>query len=731
MHYANDSNVIPYCSKCLRLILLICYFRDAGSSSYNSTVPSSTTFSAVRSSGETSLLTSFSTTEETEAVSQTRRREAALDNGINGALEVNMFTIALELCQRSSISISGGCLLKLIENESFMAQLAFDVQREDNPMKEQLVLCLLKRQRGWSKKAAQESLHIGALTMSSPILTELVRQGAYLNRSYAFGIVGEKSELATGYSLMHLLSSRWAVVPMYTRSKWFFQEDNQQKLINWMSRAEQRAKVHSRRLWGQVREAKRLMKKSMISGKKFFRIAWIQTIENSVRTIVLDSILSVVWSSRKEEWKVAAKSQDIMTGSTALHHLAWSGNSPGIEIFVSRFPSVLNYKDRIGRTSLDVAIEMGRSMAVQTLLALGGQMGSGRQKGKIKGQSEGSRSSGESGKSDAGKALVDRARQDDARESAEGVLHNEKDKAAEKKSHHDDDKGGWDAVVPLRPLPPVREDVCDFDVRENITAEEFYQDYLLPGRPLILRGFAKHWRLRREWTRKELIKRYGRLWCEASGIPYAVQYGKEAESGSNKITLRAFTNAMSSGNALVDQDGNELFIFEDPRLTRGGNHLHETLKYDNRMIAAMQRSYPILPFFLRTNHTRVYPASQQFYIGPPGGGAPIHMHGDAWNACAYGKRQWFLFPPERALYSKVPMREWVREELPKLTEAEQPLQCTQGASDLLYIPNMWGHGTFNLEASVGVAVEMETFTYTPPSLEHNLLENARLYGNYV
>ena len=51
------------------------------------------------------------------------------------------------MCQRSTISISGGCLLKLIENESYMAQLAFDVQREDNPMKEQLVLCLLKRQR--------------------------------------------------------------------------------------------------------------------------------------------------------------------------------------------------------------------------------------------------------------------------------------------------------------------------------------------------------------------------------------------------------------------------------------------------------------------------------------------------------------------------------------------------------------------------------------------------------
>ena len=668
------------------------------------------------------------------------RREAALDNGINGALEQNKFTVALELCQRSSISISGGCLLKLIENESYMAQLAFDVQREDNPMKEQLVLCLLKRQRTWSRKAAQESLHIGALTMSSAILTELVRQGAYLNRSYAFGVVGQASEHATGYTLMHLLASRWAVVPLYTRSKWYFQEDNQQKLIHWMERAEQHAKVHSRRVWKQVRDAKRLMLQSMKNGNKFFKVKWMQIIENSVRTIVFDSILSIVWSSRKDEWQRLAQSQDIMTGSTALHHLAWSGNSPGIETFVSKFPTTINLKDKIGRTSLDVAIEMNRNDAIQTLIALGGVEGMNEQ------DEMESMKLGESGKSE-GNVLIDRTKKDDIRES--NVIDEDTwDKNNKRDSNTNtsntntntntntnnndfNDRGGWDIISPLQPLPSVQEDTCDIDVRFNITAEEFYRNYLLPGRPLLLRGFAKNWTLRKQWTRKQLIKRYGRLWCEASGIPYAVQYGQDAGKGSNKITLKDFTIAMSTNKTLVDRNGNELFIFEDPRLTRGGNHLHETLRHDNRMIAAMQRSYPILPFFLRTNHTRIYPASQQFYIGPPGGGAPIHMHGDAWNACAYGKRQWFLFPPEHALYSKVPMREWVQHELPKFKQDEKPLQCTQKASDLLYIPNMWGHGTFNLQASVGVAVEMETFTYTPPSLENNLLENARMYGNYV
>ena len=247
--------------------------------------------------------------------------------------------------------------------------------------------------------------------------------------------------------------------------------------------------------------------------------------------------------------------------------------------------------------------------------------------------------------------------------------------------------------------------MCDVDVRTNITAEEFYTHYLLPGRPLLLRGFAKDWRISKEWTLNQLLQRYGTLECKAQGIPYADLFGKDAEKSAGKVKLRAYVEAMVAGNTMTDQDGNELFIFQDPKLTHGGNREY------NQMIARIRGSYPVRPLFLSNNKTSVYPATQQFYIGPPGGGAPIHLHVDAWNACAYGKRQWFLFPPQRALYSKIPMRRWVRDFLPKLKPSEQPLQCTQRSGDLLYVPMMWGHGTLNLQASVGVAVEFESFLW--------------------
>ena len=54
----------------------------------------------------------------------------------------------------------------------------------------------------------------------------------------------------------------------------------------------------------------------------------------------LDKILSIDWDNNKENWKQAAQSADVLTGFTPLHHLAWSGNTAGIEIFISRFPNV-------------------------------------------------------------------------------------------------------------------------------------------------------------------------------------------------------------------------------------------------------------------------------------------------------------------------------------------------------------------------------------------------------
>ena len=105
-------------------------------------------------------------------------------------------------------------------------------------------------------------------------------------------------------------------------------------------------------------------------------------------------------------------------------------------------------------------------------------------------------------------------------------------------------------------------------------------------------------------------------------------------------------------------------------------------------------------------------SGERSYLGGPGTGAPWHIHKDAVNALVYGRKRWFLLPPERALYSALPFAEWLAAaeaaEAANATRGGLPrgtLQCTQRAGDVLYVPPGWGHAVINLNTSVGVAIE--------------------------
>jgi hypothetical protein len=88
-----------------------------------------------------------------------------------------------------------------------------------------------------------------------------------------------------------------------------------------------------------------------------------------------------------------------------------------------------------------------------------------------------------------------------------------------------------------------------------------------------------------------------------------------------------------------------------------------------------------------------------------------------------------MFPPDRAFYSTTTSLEFVTSD-PRATGTPSILQhtqkvnaeggdgggagaveetaamlCTQRAGDLMFVPTLWGHGTFNTMRSIGVAHE--------------------------
>ena len=46
--------------------------------------------------------------------------------------------------------------------------------------------------------------------------------------------------------------------------------------------------------------------------------------------------------------------------------------------------------------------------------------------------------------------------------------------------------------------------------------------------------------------------------------------------------------------------------------------------------------------------------------------------------------------------------------IPHTPVEERPLQCTQRAGDIAYVPYAWGHGCFNTRTSIGFATEVDS-----------------------
>ena len=55
--------------------------------------------------------------------------------------------------------------------------------------------------------------------------------------------------------------------------------------------------------------------------------------------------------------------------------------------------------------------------------------------------------------------------------------------------------------------------------------------------------------------------------------------------------------------------------------------------------------------------------AKQLFVGPSLSGAPLHWHNTAMNAIAYGRKHWFLVPPNQTFYSVWPTKNMIKHEL--------------------------------------------------------------------
>ncbi|XP_036771693.2 jmjC domain-containing protein 8 isoform X3 [Manis pentadactyla] len=88
-----------------------------------------------------------------------------------------------------------------------------------------------------------------------------------------------------------------------------------------------------------------------------------------------------------------------------------------------------------------------------------------------------------------------------------------------------------------------------------------------------------------------------------------------------------------------------------------------------------------------------------------GSGVPFHWHGPGFSEVIYGRKRWFLYPPEETpeFHPNKTTLAWLRDTYPALALSERPLECTIQAGEVLYFPDRWWHATLNLDTSVFIS----------------------------
>ena len=271
-----------------------------------------------------------------------------------------------------------------------------------------------------------------------------------------------------------------------------------------------------------------------------------------------------------------------------------------------------------------------------------------------------------------------------------------------------------------KPAAPHR---CDLDRRQSsqINADRFFQEYVVPGKPVLVDELLDQWPARTKWTRSQLLKLHGHRTVELSRsgdsiVTENVYSGNLLDRllsemqhllGKQRVVSATRSINISQYLDLLDHDASNA----SDQTSRRALYL---FKKRNPLIEHLSSDFvPITYFHQRNNGIFDYPVDRRatnaiFYLGPQGSGTGFHVHSAAYNALIYGRKRWFLLPPRVPAVKDNSEGAWSE----KLSDQNlnrlpvRPLVCDQMAGETLYVPEGWQHAVVNIEPSIGIAVEI-------------------------
>uniref|UniRef100_A0A3B3C395 Jumonji domain containing 8 n=1 Tax=Oryzias melastigma TaxID=30732 RepID=A0A3B3C395_ORYME len=216
-----------------------------------------------------------------------------------------------------------------------------------------------------------------------------------------------------------------------------------------------------------------------------------------------------------------------------------------------------------------------------------------------------------------------------------------------------DDGGGWFRETDFRLEDEGR---CNLDVLDasELSHQQFLDRYAF-SRPLVLRGLTENSKFRLLCSRSSLL----------------------TEFGSRRVKL-------STANTHSYRK-DTLYFFGDNNFTEW---------------QSLFQQYEPPPYVLPHSS-----GAYSFGIAGAGTGVPFHWHGPGFSEVIYGRKRWFLYPPERQphFHPNRTTLSWLTETYPHLPEDEAPLECTIRPGEVLFFPDRWWHATLNLDTSVFIS----------------------------
>ncbi|CAB1337873.1 unnamed protein product [Coregonus sp. 'balchen'] len=219
--------------------------------------------------------------------------------------------------------------------------------------------------------------------------------------------------------------------------------------------------------------------------------------------------------------------------------------------------------------------------------------------------------------------------------------------------------------------------VLDIWDKASLSHRQFIQQYAY-SKPVILKGFSYNTKFQFLCSKSSLLQEYGERMVRLS-TANTYSYRKV------DVRFEEFVDLLLRPQSLDTLGSDTLYFFGDNNFTEWRS-LFENYK---------------APRYMLPHTTGAY----SFGIAGPGTGVPFHWHGPGYSEVIYGRKRWFLYPPEKAphFHPNYTTLSWVKDTYPYLPEEEKPTECTIRPGEVLYFPDRWWHATLNLDTSVFIS----------------------------